>query len=91
MITWKEMVLVEPRLRDLEQEVRTEAATALVDPMWSFSAYWSYTLRPAVTELIGWKRPGDDQPELCTEEAFHAAISHLVGLLPENERMGLAS
>lgn len=85
MITWNELVLAEPRLRDLEAQTRTEATKAQADPAWSFSAYWSYALRPAVNLLVGWKRPGTDQPQLRTEEAWHAAISHLIGLLPEGE------
>lgn len=88
MITWNELVLAEPRLRDLEQEVRREAAEAMGDPMWSFSAYWSYALRPGLTRLVGWKRPGVNHPQLHTEEAFHAAISHLIALLPDDDRMG---
>ncbi|GES27849.1 hypothetical protein AB0G60_02995 [Streptomyces angustmyceticus] len=85
MITWNELVLAEPRLRDLEEQARAEAIKAQGDPEWSFSAYWSYTLRPAVTLLVGWKRSGADAPQLRTEEAWHAAISHLIGLLPESE------
>ncbi|MEV7466191.1 hypothetical protein AB0O20_06700 [Streptomyces kronopolitis] len=85
MITWNELVLAEPRLRDLEAEVHAEVDAAAADPAWSFSAYWSYALRPAVSRLVGWKRPGLDHPQLRTEDAWHAAISHLIGLLPGDE------
>lgn len=89
MITWNELAVTEPRLRDLEDAVRAEAAAAVSDPMWSFSAYWSYAVRPALTALVGWNRPGTDRPQLRTEEAFDAAVSHLCALLPdESELMG---
>lgn len=85
MITWPELADAEPRLRDLEQGVRAEAEKAEADPMWSFSAYWSYTLRPAIRPLVGWDRDTGAHPHLETEEAWHAAISHLIGLLPAGE------
>lgn len=85
MITWNELAAAEPRLSDLEVDVRAEAATAEADPMWSFSIYWSHTLRPAIKPLVGWERDTGAQPQLHTEEAWHAAISHLIGLLPAGE------
>lgn len=85
MITWKELADAEPRLRDLEQEVRIEAAKAETDPMWSFSIYWSRTLRPAIKPLVGWYRDTGAHPHLESEEAWHAAISYLIGLLPAGE------
>lgn len=85
MITWTELTAAEPRLIDLEQAVRAEAETAKTDPLWSFSIYWSYTLRPAIRPLVGWERETGAHPQLHTEEAWHAAISHLIGLLPEEE------
>jgi hypothetical protein len=85
MISWEDLVTTEPRLADVEKAVRTEAREALVNPYWSFSAYWSYTLRPAIKTLVGWDRDPNTHPELATEEAWHTAISHLIGLLPEGE------
>ncbi|WP_435643825.1 hypothetical protein ACR9VJ_26220 [Streptomyces sp. H49] len=85
MITWSELTDAEPRLLDLEKQVRAEAARAKTDPMWSFSIYWSYTLRPAIKPLVGWERDTGAHPRLESEEAWHAAISHLIGLLPEEE------
>ena len=85
MITWTELAAVEPRLCDLEKRVRAEAEQADTNPMWSFSIYWSYTLRPAIRPLVGWERDTGAQPRLHTEEAWHAAISHLIGLLPAGE------
>lgn len=85
MITWTELTAAEPRLIDLEQEVLAEAKTADGDPMWSFSQYWSWTLRPAIRPLVGWGRETGARPELHTEEAWHATISHLIGLLPAGE------
>lgn len=85
MITWPELAAAEPRLAELEEAVRREAATAAADPMWSFSIYWSYTLRPAIKPLVGWERDTGAHPHLETEEAWHAAISHLIGLLPAGE------
>ncbi|NYV73121.1 hypothetical protein [Streptomyces sp. UH6] len=82
MITWHELAAVEPRLADLETEVRAEAEKAETDPMWSFSIYWSRTLRPAIKPLVGWDRDTGAYPALHTEEAWHTAISHLIGLLP---------
>jgi hypothetical protein len=72
-------------LTELEQTVRAESATAATDPMWSFSIYWSHTLRPAIKPLVGWERDTGAHPHLHTEEAWHAAISYLVGLLPAGE------
>ncbi|MFI9598877.1 hypothetical protein ACIHCX_03180 [Streptomyces sp. NPDC052043] len=85
MITWPELTAAEPRLAELEEAVRLEAAAAEADPMWSFSRYWSYTLRPAIRPLVGWQRDTGAHPHLETEEAWHAAISHLIGLLPAGE------
>ncbi|MBW8740728.1 MAG: hypothetical protein JF621_27670 [Streptomyces turgidiscabies] len=85
MITWPELAVAEPRLCDLENDVRTEASKAAADPMWSFSIYWSHTLRPAIRPLVGWERDTGAAPELHTEAAWHAAISHLIGLLPTGE------
>ena len=85
MITWPELVAAEPRLAELEEAVRLEAATAAADPMWSFSIYWSRTLRPAIKPLVGWERDTGAFPGLESEEAWHAAISHLIGLLPAGE------
>lgn len=85
MITWPELTAAEPRLLDLEQEVRAEADKASGDPMWSFSIYWSRTLRPAIKPLVGWYRDTGAQPQLESEEAWHAAISYLIGLLPAGE------
>ncbi|WP_405944708.1 hypothetical protein [Streptomyces sp. NBC_00932] len=85
MISWTELVTLEPQLSDLEEQVRREAQTASADPLWSFSAYWSWTLRPAIKPLVGWDRATGAHPQLLTEEAWHAAISHLVGLLPVGE------
>lgn len=85
MITWTELAAVELRLLDVEQDVRAEAAKAATDPMWSFSIYWSYTLRPAIRPLVGWGRDTGAHPRLETEEAWHTAISHLIGLLPAGE------
>lgn len=85
MITWPQLTAAEPRLLDLEKEVRAEAAKAETDPMWSFSIYWSRTLRPAIRPLVGWERDTGARPELHTEAAWHAAISHLIGLLPAGE------
>lgn len=85
MITWPELADAEPRLAELEEAVRAEAATAETNPMWSFSIYWSYTLRPAIRPLVGWERDTGAHPKLHTEEAWHAAISHLIGLLPAGE------
>lgn len=85
MISWEELVTTEPRLADVEQAVRAEAHEALTNPRWSFSAYWSYTLRPAIRTLVGWDREPGTHPELATEEAWHTAISHLIGLLPATE------
>lgn len=85
MITWPELAAAEPRLRDLENDVRTEASKAEADPMWSFSIYWSHTLRPAIRPLVGWERDTGAAPELHTEAAWHAAISYLIGLLPAGE------
>jgi hypothetical protein len=85
VITWPELVAVEPRLAELEEAVRLEAVTAAVDPMWSFSIYWSRTLRPAIKPLVGWHRDTGAHPHLESEEAWHAAISYLIGLLPEGE------
>ncbi|NEA52366.1 hypothetical protein [Streptomyces sp. SID10815] len=85
MITWPELTAAEPRLAELEKAVRLEAASAETDPMWSFSRYWSYTLRPAIRPLVGWHRDTGAHPHLETEEAWHAAISHLIGLLPAGE------
>ncbi|MEU1273041.1 hypothetical protein [Streptomyces sp. NPDC005799] len=85
MITWPELAAAEPRLRDLEEEVRAEAAKAETDPMWSFSIYWTYTLRPAVKPLVGWYRDTGAHPRLESEEAWHTAISHLTGILPAGE------
>lgn len=85
MITWNELVIAEPRLLQLEELVRLEAVAADANPAWSFSIYWSYTLRPAIRALVGWERETGAHPELHTEEAWHAAISHLIGLLPEGE------
>jgi hypothetical protein len=85
VITWPELAAAEPRLLDLEQEVRAEAAKAETDPMWSFSIYWSHTLRPAIRPLVGWERDTGAHPHLETEAAWHAAISHLIGLLSAGE------
>jgi hypothetical protein len=85
VITWPELTTAEPRLLDLEQDVRAEAAKAEADPMWSFSIYWSRTLRPAIRPLVGWERDTGAHPHLESEEAWHAAISHLIGLLPAGE------
>lgn len=85
MITWPELAAAEPRLAELEEAVRLEAATVEADPMWSFSIYWSRTLRPAIKPLVGWERDTGARPELHTEEAWHAAISYLIGLLPADE------
>ncbi|MFJ8929298.1 hypothetical protein ACIRLA_22235 [Streptomyces sp. NPDC102364] len=85
MITWPELAAAEPRLTELEQTVRAESATAATDPMWSFSIYWSYTLRPAIKPLVGWERDTGAHPHLHTEEAWHTAISYLIGLLPAGE------
>ncbi|CAM5601715.1 hypothetical protein [Streptomyces coeruleorubidus] len=85
MITWSELTDAEPRLLDLEKEVRAEAARADSDPTWSFSIYWSYTLRPAIKPLVGWERDTGAHPRLESEEAWHAAISYLIGLLPEEQ------
>jgi hypothetical protein len=85
VITWPELAAVEPRLSDLEQQVRAEAERADADPMWSFSIYWSYTLRPAIRPLVGWERDTGAHTHLESEEAWHAAISHLIGLLPAGE------
>ncbi|MET7688035.1 hypothetical protein ABZT06_08645 [Streptomyces sp. NPDC005483] len=85
MITWPELTAAEPRLRDLEVEVLAEAAKAETDPMWSFSIYWSRTLRPAIKPLVGWERDTGAHPQLESEAAWHAAISHLIGLLPAGE------
>lgn len=85
MITWLELTAAEPRFIDLEQTVLAEAKRAADNPMWSFSQYWSWTLRPAIKPLAGWERDTGAAPELHTEEAWHAAISHLIGLLPEGE------
>lgn len=87
MITWTELAAAESRLTDLEEAVRREAAAAENNPMWSFSAYWTYTLRPAVRTLVGWDRETGAHPELITEEAWHTAISHLIALLPDGEGM----
>ena len=87
MITWPELTAVEPRLLDLEQAVRAEAEKAQADPMWSFSNYWSYTLRPAIRPLVGWERDTGAHPHLETEQAWHAVISYLIGLLPAGEGM----
>jgi hypothetical protein len=85
VITWPELVAVEPRLAELEEAVRLEAATAETNPMWSFSIYWSRTLRPAIRPLVGWDRDTGAHPHLESEEAWHAAISYLIGLLPAGE------
>ncbi|MBZ6207472.1 hypothetical protein KVH31_13290 [Streptomyces olivaceus] len=85
MITWPELTAAEPRLAELEEAVRIEAATAETNPMWSFSIYWSRTLRPAIRPLVGWDRDTGAHPHLESEEAWHAAISHLIGLLPAGE------
>lgn len=85
MLTWPELTAAEPRLVELEEAVRREAATAEADPMWSFSIYWSRTLRPAIRPLVGWDRDTGAHPHLESEEAWHAAISHLIGLLPAGE------
>lgn len=85
MITWTELAAADPRLADLAEEVLAEAERAEADPMWSFSRYWSYTLRPAIRPLAGWERDTGAAPALHTEEAWHAAISHLIGLLPAGE------
>lgn len=88
MIIWTELVEHEPKLAALEQQVRAEAARAVGDPLWSFSRYWSFDLRPALRSLVGWERPAFCPPELTTEEAWHAAVSHLVGLLPDENAIG---
>lgn len=85
MITWTELAAAEPRLIGLEQDVLAEAKHADINPGWSFSQYWSWTLRPAVKPLVGWERDTGAAPELRTEEAWHAAISYLIGLLPASE------
>ncbi|MFJ8594826.1 hypothetical protein [Streptomyces sp. NPDC093598] len=85
MITWPELADTEPRLLDLEKEVRVEAEKAEADPSWSFSIYWSRTLRPAIRPLVGWDRDTGAHPHLESEEAWHVAISHLIGLLPAGE------
>ncbi|MFE0470552.1 hypothetical protein ACFW2V_02900 [Streptomyces sp. NPDC058947] len=85
MITWPELVAVEPRLAELEKAVLLEAETAAADPMWSFSIYWSRTLRPAIRPLVGWDRDTGAHPHLESEEAWHAVISYLIGLLPAGE------
>lgn len=85
MIAWEDLAAAEPRLADVEQAVLVEAREALSNPRWSFSAYWSYTLRPAIKTLVGWDRDPGSHPELATEEAWHSAISHLIGLLPATE------
>jgi hypothetical protein len=85
VITWSELVASEPRLLDLEKEVRVEAEKAEADPSWSFSIYWSRSLRPAIRPLVGWDRDTGAHPHLESEEAWHAAISHLIGLLPAGE------
>ena len=85
MITWPELAAAEPRLAELEEAVRAEAAKADADLTWSFSIYWSHTLRPAIRPLVGWDRDTGAAPELHTEAAWHAAISHLIGLLPAGE------
>lgn len=85
MLTWPELAAAEPRLAELEEAVRLEAATAETDPTWSFSIYWSRTLRPAIRPLVGWERDTGAHPALHTEAAWHAAISHLIGLLPAGE------
>lgn len=85
MISWTELVALEPQLSVLEERVRQEAQTAGADPAWSFSAYWSWTLRPAVKPLVGWERATGVHPQLLTEEAWRTAIGHLIGLLPAGE------
>jgi len=85
VITWPELAAAEPRLAELEEAVRLEAATVEDNPMWSFSIYWSRTLRPAIKPLVGWERDTGAHPKLHTEEAWHAAISYLIGLLPAGE------
>jgi hypothetical protein len=85
VITWPELAAAEPRLAELEEAVRLEAAAVEDNPMWSFSIYWSRTLRPAIKPLVGWERDTGARPELHTEEAWHAAISYLIGLLPAGE------
>lgn len=85
MIAWDELTAAEPRFLDLEQAVLAEAKRAETDLMWSFSIYWSRTLRPAIKPLAGWERDTGAAPQLHTEEAWHAAISHLIGLLPAGE------
>lgn len=85
MITWSDLTAAEPRLAEPEEVVRLEAATAEASPTWSFSIYWSHTLRPAIHPLVGWGRDTGARSELGTEAAWHVATSHLIGLLPAGE------
>lgn len=85
MISWTELAAAEPRLLDLEQAVRAEIDSAAGDPQWSFSRYWSWTLRPAIRVLVGWDAGPDTAPEVRTEAAWHTAISYLIDLFPVEE------
>lgn len=92
-MTWDELVRLEPRLLDLEREVR-----AIRDdkrkPSFCANAVWlGYGipglagLKLKMTRLVGWEARGKAEG-LHTERAYDVAYSHLYGLLPDCRNCG---
>lgn len=82
-LTWRNLVQLEPRLRDLMNEAWAVGRAARHDPEFSWRVAWSRRVKPTLWKLVGWLRP-DFHPVLSTPDAYDVAYQHLLQAMPSD-------
>jgi hypothetical protein len=83
VLTFNELCVLEPRLRQLETDARAYAKAER--KRWRYrcgNRPWYSLTKPRLVWLVGKLRP-NQHPVLSTSLAYDTAYSHLYGLMPE--------
>jgi hypothetical protein len=92
---WKELVLIEPQLLELEKDARAfKRATRGADSVCANDRWYGYGewknrgLRERLIYLVGWMRKDQPNALLKSSDGYAVAYQHVYGLLPSCRNCG---
>jgi hypothetical protein len=84
VFTWKDLIVRDPRLEQLERDVRYHAAQHRIGRYYCANLHWFGYVGPGfkdrLVRLVGWEANGW---MLRSSEAYDVAYDHLYALLPD--------
>lgn len=82
-VTWEDLIALEPRLEQLERDIRYHASQHRVDRYCANRHWYGYLglgFKDRLCVLVGWEARG---MTLRSSEAYDVAYDHLYALLPD--------